>query len=108
MSGSRPIATNSVVPIAKPPRARANTASQRTVGGGRTTESGADGRSRILVTADNGNETYAVRRIDLGISRYKSGVAYVLGVRIGMRPTVGDVFALIREHVTSLAPTSAS
>ena len=43
MSGSRPIATNSVVPIPNPPRASASTASQRTEGAGATTEAGAVG-----------------------------------------------------------------
>ena len=50
MSGSRPIATNSVVPMAKPPMARANTASQRTDGGGDTTDRGTVGRCSDRVT----------------------------------------------------------
>src|SRR6185312_5028358 len=50
MSGSRPMATNSVVPIAKLPMASAITASQRTDGGGDTTDMGMDGRSRERVT----------------------------------------------------------
>src|SRR4051794_13425387 len=45
MSGSRPMATNSVVPMAKLPTASASTASQRTDGGGETTESATVGRS---------------------------------------------------------------
>ena len=51
MSGSRPIATNSVVPMPNPPRARASTASQRTAGSGATTETGRSGRSSEMVTA---------------------------------------------------------
>src|SRR3981189_3303959 len=45
MSGSRPIATNSVVPMPNPPRASASPASQRTAGAGATTETGRGGRS---------------------------------------------------------------
>src|SRR5258705_4772404 len=45
MSGSSPIATNSVVPMPNPPTASASTASQRTAGPGATTEMGRVGRS---------------------------------------------------------------
>ena len=50
ISGSSPIATNSVVPIPNPPRARASTASHRTDGAGATTETGVNGRSSEMVT----------------------------------------------------------
>ena len=50
MSGSRPIATNSVVPMANPPSASASTASQRTAGSGATTETDGVGRSSETVT----------------------------------------------------------
>lgn len=49
MSGSRPIATNSVVPMPNPPRASAITASHRTVGSGATTDMGPDGRDKVRV-----------------------------------------------------------
>src|SRR3954470_16514428 len=62
MSGSRPMATNSVVPMPKPPTARAKTASHRTAGGGETTESGTDcGREEREV--DCGREE---REVDCG------------------------------------------
>ena len=49
ISGSSPIATNSVVPMPNPPKASANTASHRTDGAGATTETGVEWRSSEMV-----------------------------------------------------------
>ena len=51
MSGSKPIATNSVVPMPNPPSASATTASQRTTGSGATTDARPGGRSSVSVIA---------------------------------------------------------
>src|SRR5215213_1650003 len=75
ISGSNPIATNSVVPMPNPPKASASTASHRTDGAGATTETGVEGRSSAMVTnvgpflwsdVGNGNETFGHRQTDLG------------------------------------------
>src|SRR4051794_19851861 len=107
MSGSRPIATNSVVPIANPPMARANTASQRTEGGGETTDIGVGGRSRDLVTRATvaglrpilkPTLVFLVAKVALltffGFNREMA----IVGERSDGRGTVGDVFALIRSR----------
>ena len=49
MSGSRPMATNSVVPMPNPPSASATTASQRTTGSGAAAETGPEARSSVAV-----------------------------------------------------------
>ena len=49
MSGSSPMATNSVVPIPKPPSASANTASRSTAGGGATTAGDTEERAEVRV-----------------------------------------------------------
>src|SRR3954471_353415 len=76
ISGSSPIATNSVVPMPKPPMASASTASHRTEGAGATTDTGVvEGRSSEMVTnmdlpvwdLGHANETYVVRQTDLRI-----------------------------------------
>src|SRR4051812_25219571 len=97
MSGSKPMATNSVVPMAKLPMANAMTASQRTDGGGDTTDMGTDGRSRERVTGPTvgalmpfGKPTYVfwnTKVADLTFPGLNRGMA-----------TVGDVFALIRDR----------
>ena len=79
MSGSRPIATNSVVPIPKPPSASANTASQRTVGSVAMTDCGRVGRSTLGVTRPAYGDLRRIHKLVLHFL-VESGETYVFVV----------------------------
>ena len=96
MSGSRPIATNSVVPMPNPPSASAKTASQRTDGAGETTDCARVGRSRVRVTGSTVGLLMPVCKMTFVFVRRKWR-SLRFACSIDHMTSVGDVFALIRE-----------